>query len=379
MCGICGALNIGAKRTTEDDVRAMTAMLSHRGPDAARVVSDGHVILGHARLSIIDLSGGGQPMASHDRRYWIVFNGEIFNYLELRTELEGLGYTFVTRSDTEVIIEAYRAWGGSCFRRFNGQWGVAIWDRAEGTVTIARDRVGIRPLYYCRIGTSILFSSEIKSLFAHPRVQRGLSPSGLAQAFTFWSPVAPRTAFEGIEQLPPGTYMAVRLENGSVNTERYWEPTFGTDETVRSGSLDENAARLRDLIVEAARLRFDRSDVPVGAYLSGGIDSTVTTAVLARYTDAPLKTFSVAFSDGEFDESGGFGEGFADDEVAGEAEGGDDGGADEGEEGEPESFVSAAGEVSADDDAEAHADGGGGDERAGDFGGFDVGDALGGA
>lgn len=286
----------------------MVAIQRHRGPEAGRVVSDGTVLLGQARLAIVDLAGGAQPMASHDGRFQIVFNGEIFNYSELRAELRAAGHHFRTQSDTEVILESYRARGTDCFGRFNGQWALALWDREAGRLVLSRDRVGIAPLYYTRIGDSLLFASEVKALFCHPDVPRRFDPRGVSETFTFWSPVAPRTVFEGIEQLPPGSFAVVETARGAGGggpsaPRYYWTMQFGADGAVRHGSIEENARRLRETLVEAAQLRFSRSDVPVGAYLSGGIDSTVTAAVLSQYTDAPLQTFSVAFADAEFDES----------------------------------------------------------------------------
>ncbi|MFO8064879.1 MAG: asparagine synthase (glutamine-hydrolyzing), partial [Spirochaetia bacterium] len=338
-----GAVNAGPRIVDESHIQAMVAIQRHRGPEAGRVVSDGTVLLGQARLAIVDLAGGAQPMASHDGRYRTVFNGELFNYPELRAELRAAGHRFRTESDTEVILESYRTWGTDCFGRFNGQWALALWDRREGRLVLSRDRVGIAPLYYTRIRDSFVFASEVKALFCHPDVPRRFDPSGISQTFTLWSPVAPRTVFASIEQLPPGSFMVLETgertaagrdaggtsgrtavgqrsraaaagrdagagaggpEAGTAGAaQHYWTMQFGTDGVVRHGSLEENAKRLRETLVEAARLRFSRSDVPVGAYLSGGIDSTVTAAVLSQYTSAPLQTFSVGFADAEFDES----------------------------------------------------------------------------
>jgi asparagine synthase (glutamine-hydrolysing) len=303
MCGICGAINTRKRVADESHVQRMVAVLSHRGPDDARVVTAGDVVLGHSRLSIIDLSGGAQPMASHDGRFWIAFNGEIFNYVELRSELKLQGAAFRTHSDTEVILEAYREWGTECFSRFNGQWAIALWDRQCRSVVLSRDRVGIRPLYYTEIDGTYLFASEVKALLCHPSVPRQLDPTGLNEAFTFWAPVAPTTAFAGIRQLEPGTYATIRQDSGSFSETAYWRPDFGVDESIRKTPLEENAERFRETLVSAAQLRFDRSDVPVGAYLSGGIDSAVISAIIAEYTDATLQTYSVSFADPQFDES----------------------------------------------------------------------------
>lgn len=302
MCGICGAINHRPGATTSDQLRTMVALQRHRGPDDAAVVDADRVLLGQARLSIVDVEGGSQPMSSHDGRLWVVFNGEIFNYVELREELRRMGARFRTRSDTEVILEAYRAWGICCFSRFNGQWGLAIWDVDRRRVVLSRDRVGIRPLYHTRIPGGFLFASEIKALFSHPAVQRKLDPVGITQTFTFWAPVAPRTAFCRVEQIRPGCIEVVSTDSGLSETDRYWAIEFGAQEEIRRAPIRENALRLRETLVAATRLRFDRSDVPVGAYLSGGLDSTVTTSILSRHTDTVLETFSVRFPLKEFDE-----------------------------------------------------------------------------
>lgn len=309
MCGICGAvIGRGSSGISADDVRRMTATLAHRGPDDSGVIDGGEVVLGHARLSIIDLSGGAQPMGTEDGREWIVFNGEVYNYVELRDELRALGHRFRTESDTEVILRSYLQWGTSCVSRFNGQFAFAIWDSRTHKLILCRDPVGIRPLYYALHEGALLFASEIKALFACPRVTRRLDPRGIAQTYTFWAPVAPQTVFEGIRQVPPGAFLTAPTDRGSLTeaalrTVRHYEERFGEDEGVRQGSLEENIERFRELFTEAVRLRFNRSDVPVGAYLSGGIDSSVTTALIAGVTPSPLETFSLAFEDEEFDES----------------------------------------------------------------------------
>lgn len=304
MCGICGAINTAYRIVTEDQVGAMVNAQRHRGPDDSGVVTDGRVILGHSRLSIIDLAGGTQPMPSHDGRLWTVFNGEIFNFVELRELLRNQGALFRTGSDTEVILEAYREWGTDCFAKFNGQWALALWDRQLRRLILCRDRVGIRPLFHTRVRGAWLFASEIKALFCHPGVARELDPEGVAETFTLWSPVPPRTVFRGVNQLPPGMFMTIDLEGAEARTDTYWSPEFGQQAEIRHATLQENAERLRSTLIDAARLRFDRSDVPVGAYLSGGVDSTIIAAVLSRYTNTVLETFSVRFDDPEFDESG---------------------------------------------------------------------------
>jgi asparagine synthase (glutamine-hydrolysing) len=299
MCGICGIVTTAAPPDLQL-LRRMMGRLAHRGPDGNGYYRDARAALGHTRLAIIDTQGGAQPLCNEDETLWITFNGEIFNYVELGEELRRLGHVFRTASDTEVIVHAWEQWGPDCFDRFNGQWALALWDTREQRLVLSRDRMGVRPLYYTRTPQSLVFASEVKSLFADPRVGRQFDPAGLDETLTYWSPMAPRTVFEGIEQLPPGHFAV--LDRAGWRTAPYWSIDFPQRGREASQDVEENARELRDRVIEATRLRFLRSDVPVGAYLSGGIDSSVTAAVIARYTDAPLRTFSLRFSDAEFDE-----------------------------------------------------------------------------
>jgi asparagine synthase (glutamine-hydrolysing) len=278
----------------------MIGRLKHRGPEGSGYFQDEHAVLGHTRLSIIDLEGGWQPLSNEDGSMWVSYNGEIFNYVELAAELTGHGHVFRTRSDTEVIVHAFEQWGMRCFERFNGQWALALWDRRNRSLVLSRDRLGVRPLFYARAGGRFHFASEIKALFADPRIDRRFDSAGLEEIFTFWCTVAPRTAFAGVSQLEPGC--AAVLADGKLQTIPYWRISFPPAARDSGCGLRENGAVLRERLVSAARLRFLRSDVPVGAYLSGGIDSSVTAAIIARYTDAPLETFSLQFTDPEFDE-----------------------------------------------------------------------------
>jgi asparagine synthase (glutamine-hydrolysing) len=299
MCGICGIVSAGEPPDRGLLLRMM-GRLVHRGPDGCGYYRDRKAALGHTRLAIIDTAGGAQPLSNEDGTLWVCFNGEIFNYVELGEQLRRLGHSFRTASDTEVIVHAWEQWGEDCFRRFNGQWALALWDRRAQRLVLSRDRLGIRPLYYTRTANGTVFASEVKSLFADPSVARAFDPVGLDQTLTYWSTVAPRTVFEGVSQLEPG-HFAVIDEKG-FRTAPYWSIAFPARGQEPVQDLDENAEALREKLVEAARLRFLRSDVPVGAYLSGGLDSSITAAVIARYTDAPLHTFSLRFSDSEFDE-----------------------------------------------------------------------------
>jgi len=277
----------------------MVEQVHHRGPDCLNVLVDGPVGFGHARLSIIDLAHGHQPMSNRDGTLTVTFNGEIFNYIELRRELTDRGHRFATQSDTEVILHAYEEYGQRCVEHFNGQWAFAIWDKKRRELFLSRDRLGIRPLFYTTAAGAFLFASEVKALLAHGDVPRSIDLRGLNQLFTFWAPLAPRTVFEGIKELPPGHNLVI--ESGRVRTWSYWQPSYPTGET--RGDAAELAEELLDLLGDATRLRL-RSDVPVGAYLSGGLDSSVTTALVRRNTDNHLQTFSVTFAEDEYDESG---------------------------------------------------------------------------
>jgi asparagine synthase (glutamine-hydrolysing) len=305
MCGICGIVNLEPGPPADPALlRRMVGSLEHRGPDENGGYRDPWAALGQSRLSIIDLSGGSQPMANEDDTIWIVFNGEIFNYIELAEDLRAAGHRFRTRSDTEVIIHAYEEWGPGCVERLNGQFAFAIWDRPARRLMLARDRVGIRPLYYTSAKGRILFASEMKSILQDPSVSREFDLEGLAQVFTFWAPVAPRTVLRGIRQLPPGCLLLV--EGEKVEQRVYWQPRFqDTDRPFSYADtrrVEELALELRDRLEQATRLRMLRADVPVGVYLSGGIDSSVIGALVRRFHDGPLSTFSVQFRDKDFDE-----------------------------------------------------------------------------
>ena len=299
MCGICGIVDF----QDSPDVsiaRSMMARLSHRGPDGSGYFCDDQAVLGHTRLAIIDEAGGGQPLCNEDETLWVSFNGEIFNYVELADELRRAGHVFRTASDTEVIVHAWEEWGEQCFSMFTGQWAIALWDRRARRLVLSRDRMGIRPLYYRRSPGRLAFASEIKALFADPAVVRELDDVGIDQILTYWSVVAPRTPFRDILQLPPG-HLAV-FDRSGITVKAYWRIDFPPRGDEATHDTAQTAGELRERLIEATRLRFQRSDVPVGAYLSGGIDSAVTAAVISRFTSAPLRTYSLRFADTEFDE-----------------------------------------------------------------------------
>ena len=300
MCGIAGVLDLTGKPVDSALSRRMIDAIRHRGPDAAGDCQSGPISLAHARLSIIDIAGGSQPMQSEDKSLSVTFNGEIFNYLELRKALEQKGHKFATRSDTEVILHAYREKGEDCVNDFNGQWAFALWDAPRRRLFVSRDRLGVRPLFYTFVDGQFLFASEIKALFAHGGVKREIDLKALDQIFTFWTPLTPRTIFRNIRELPPAHSLTVDWENFRLR--RYWSLDYTAAPEPVDDAETRSAERLLELLVDATRLRL-RSDVPVGAYLSGGLDSSVVTTLIKRFTDTPLRTFSIAFDEAEFDES----------------------------------------------------------------------------
>ncbi len=278
----------------------MIQALRHRGPDGYGFLLEGPVGLAHARLSIIDLEGGGQPIHNEDGSIQVVFNGEIFNFLELREELEARGHRFYTRSDTEVIVHLYEDYGDDFVHHLVGQFAIALWDAPRQRLLLVRDRAGIRPLFYTLAGGRLYFASEVKSLFTQPAVPRELDSLALGEVFTFWAPLEPHSLFRDIQSLPPGHRISV--EKGKLKVDRYWDWAFPPEGIDNHRSVEDWAEELRELMIDAVRLRL-RSDVPVGAYLSGGLDSSVITSLIHNFTNTPLRTFSIGFEDEEFDES----------------------------------------------------------------------------
>lgn len=305
MCGIGGSLALDDRTPSpgREDLVAMIGTLRHRGPDDVGIYRDAHVGLGHARLSIIDPATGAQPMSNEDGSVWIVFNGEIFNYIELRAELVALGHRFRTESDTEVVIHSFEAWADGAFERFNGQFAVAIWEVASETLTLARDRLGVRPIYLCEHDGRLWFASEVKAIFAGDRsIPRRLDPVGLAETFTFWTAVAPQSVFTGISELEPGHVRTI--SRGRTQDRAFWEARYPVDGPSRfGGSVEDAAVQVRIALEEAVRLRVVRADVPVGAYLSGGLDSSLIAALGRRAMGGRFETFSIRFEDAEFDET----------------------------------------------------------------------------
>jgi asparagine synthase (glutamine-hydrolysing) len=302
MCGIAGIVDLRGARPPEVAAlgRMMGAML-HRGPDEFGRYHDRHAGLAHARLSIIDLATGQQPMANEDETLWIVFNGEIFNYVELREELVAAGHTFRTRCDTEVIIHAWEEWGEDALDRFNGQWAFALWDTRARRLVLARDRVGVRPLYYAEHDGRVVFGSEIKVVLAgDPSLPRGWDAAGLDEAFTFWTVIAPRTVVAGVRELEPGHVRIYDIgREAAVRDRAWWTPRY--DGEFR-GSLAEAGEAVRAALEQATRLRMLRADVDVGSYLSGGLDSSLIATMGLAAKGSGFHTFSLRFEDAEYDE-----------------------------------------------------------------------------
>lgn len=302
MCGIAGFYQLFNRQVEPQRIlEQMIHPVTHRGPDGFGFFTDRNVGLAHARLSIVDLEGGWQPITNEDRSLWIVFNGEVFNYPELRKGLINRGHTFTTQSDTEVILHLYEEKGVKCLDDLNGQFAIAIYDSNRESLFLARDRMGIRPLFYTTHNGSFYFGSEIKSLFsASSSIPREMDPRIMSQIFTFWCPAGEETIFTGVKQLLPGHYIEVSA-SGVTTPQCYWSLPFCPD---KPGLLSEQeyAKGLRELLIDSVRLRL-RADVPVGAYLSGGLDSSAITSIIKNYTDNPLKTFSVTFRDEIYDES----------------------------------------------------------------------------
>ena len=289
MCGVAGIVHLDGREVDPAMLRAMGAAMFHRGPDAAGVVCRGAVGLGSQRLAIIDPEGGDQPIANPEGTAWIVFNGEIYNHRELRRELEGMGRRFRTRTDTEVILQAYLRWGPECLQRLNGMFAFAVWDASTSTLFLARDRLGIKPLFHRRDGDTFAFSSEIKGLLTLPWVDPEIDANGLAQYLFCGYTIGASTFFRGVQAVPAGHWMQVRA--GTITTAAFWDvPVTGSE-----GVEDEHdrLEHLHDLVADCVRRELD-ADVPVGTCLSGGLDSSLVTALAAR-TRPGIDTFAIGY------------------------------------------------------------------------------------
>lgn len=290
MCGICGVYNLQSEEPVSPElIEQMTHLISHRGPDEHDAYFDGNIGLGFARLSIIDLSGGHQPMCNETGDVWIVFNGEIWNYKTLRKELLEKGHDFHTNSDTETIIHAYEEYGIDCIARLHGMFGLAIWDGPRKRLLLARDRAGKKPLYYTRVQGNLLFASEIKSLLCHPQVKRQVDVQALADFLSVRYVPAPATLFANIYKVLPGHWLL--CENETVREECYWDFSFGETD---NRPVEEYVQGIRQHIHRAVEERL-MADVPLGAMLSGGVDSSIITGVMSQLMNEPVKTFAVGF------------------------------------------------------------------------------------
>jgi len=291
MCGICGKLNFDSQAVVDPEIlRNMLGTIRHRGPDGEGTYLSGPIGLGHRRLSIIDLSTGQQPLANEDGTVWIVFNGEIYNYQDLRAELLARGHRFKTQSDTEVIVHLYEEYGEACLEWLRGMFAFAVWDDRRKALFVARDRLGIKPLYYIRSNKSLIFASEIKSILADPEVKAEVVPEMVDRFLTYYYLPGENTLFQSIHKLAPGSYMTVR--DGQVSVRQYWDLHF----VPSNMSLRDAQERLMEVLEESVRLHMI-ADVPVGFLLSGGVDSTAMLGLAVGKTDWPLSSYTIGFSE----------------------------------------------------------------------------------
>jgi asparagine synthase (glutamine-hydrolysing) len=302
MCGIAGILSLGGRRPEIEELVRMAGAIRHRGPDEFGVYRDAACGLAHARLSIIDLQTGQQPMPNEDGSIHLIYNGEVFNYVELRAELQSKGHRFRTKSDTEVIIHAWEEWQHEAFSRMNGQWAIALWDAKRRTLVLCRDRLGVRPLYVGRRSGRMYWASEVKAIFAaDPDFPRRLDAAGIDETFTFWSVVPPQSVFEGIEELEPGHTLVV--DAAGERRSAWFLPQFPKSGDESRASIEDATDAVGEALERATRLRMVRADVPVGSYLSGGLDSSLVAALGLRASGGKFSTFSLRFEDAEYDET----------------------------------------------------------------------------
>ena len=300
MCGIAGIFHPAGHQSDEALLKSMISRVHHRGPDGYGYYSDSDVGLAHARLSIIDIAGGKQPIHNEDQSVWVIFNGEIFNYIELREDLQKKGHRFYTKTDTEVIVHLYEEYGNNFVSHLNGQFAIALWDKKSKTLILTRDRTGITPLFFTQESGKLIFASEIKAILPALKSIPAMNINALDQLFTFWAPISPNTLFEGIEEVSPGEI--ITFCGKKMSRSKYWDWLYPANGHYRNDSEDDLAEELKELLIDATRIRL-RSDVPVAAYLSGGLDSSVLVSVIKNFTDTPLRTFSIGFDEAEMDES----------------------------------------------------------------------------
>ncbi len=301
MCGFTGLADWSNQDVERTLLTRMVEKLHHRGPDGRGFFTAPGIGLAHARLSIIDLQSGQQPIHNERRTVQVVFNGEIFNYIELRQSLKEKGHQFYTQSDTEVIVHLYEEYGTDFPTHLNGQFAIALWDTERRQLLLTRDRAGICPLFYATAGEKLLFGSEIKAILASGKVTARLDPRGLDELFTFWYALPPRTLFEGVSTVLPGEVLIFSADR-PMQRHQYWHWQFAPPGQYLNGSSDALADELKSLLIDSVRLRL-RADVPVGCYLSGGLDSSAIAAMVRFHTDTPLRTFSIGFEDPGLDES----------------------------------------------------------------------------
>jgi asparagine synthase (glutamine-hydrolysing) len=304
MCGIAGIISLDSKDLPQlPELQQMAKQLRHRGPDGEGFYCQNAIGLAHTRLSIIDLTGGTQPIHNEDKTIWTIFNGEIFNYLELRELLVARGHIFYTHSDTEVLVHLYEEYGDDFLQHLNGQFALAIWDLQQQKLLLARDRVGITPLFYTQKKGRLIFASEIKAILAALDQSSQMNLQAFNQLLYFWAPVSPESIFDGIQSLSPGHLLTVNLQDAEIKIKKYWDWQF-PEEKINCSEKNESklCEELHDLLVDATQIRL-RADVPVGAYLSGGLDSSVLLALIRRHTQNRTKSFSLGFSEASHDES----------------------------------------------------------------------------
>ncbi|MDZ4315959.1 MAG: XrtA/PEP-CTERM system amidotransferase [Azonexus sp.] len=301
MCGISGLFDTRSQRDYPRDlIERVNNIQSHRGPDEAGIHLEPGIALGHRRLSIIDLASGQQPLSNEDASVWVVFNGEIYNYQQLVPELQALGHTFRTRSDTEVIVHAWETWGEACVERFRGMFAFAIWDRNQQTLFLARDRMGVKPLHYALLDDgSFIFGSELKVVTAHPAFRREIDPCAVEEYFALGYVADPRCIYTTAKKLPPAHTLTLRRGETNVQPKPYWDVKFTLDNPISTtDALEELQSRLK----ESVQLRMI-SEVPLGAFLSGGVDSSAVVAMMASVSSTPVTTCAIGFKDPKFNES----------------------------------------------------------------------------
>ena len=297
MCGIAGIVCSNNQNIEKELVHKMTDLIRHRGPDSYGYYFDEGVGFGHRRLSIIDIDGGHQPMSDKNKSVWLTYNGEIYNFKDLRRELVNKGHIFQTNCDTEVIIYAYKEWGEEAFSHFNGMFAIAIWDQNNKKLVLARDRRGVKPLFWSKIGTKIFFSSEVKSIISNKKFIRKPNIDAISSYLTFRQAISDLTFFEGIEKLLPGHYLV--FKNNEIKINKYYDlPINNNKEDLGYKFYLKGVKEKLDFSVKQRMI----SDVPLGAYLSGGLDSSLLVAMMANHSNSKVKTFSIGYDKDEYNE-----------------------------------------------------------------------------